>query len=58
MIVSIISASSGQVDIAMGNVVGCNICNVLLILGVSALITPLIVTKQIIRSDVPIMIGD
>jgi cation:H+ antiporter len=57
MFVSIISASSGQGDIAMGNVVGSNICNVLLILGLSALITPLIVTKQIIRSDVPIMIG-
>lgn len=57
MFVSVISASSGQGDIAMGNVVGSNICNVLLILGLSALITPLIVTKQIIRSDVPIMIG-
>ena len=57
MFVSIISAFSGQGDIAMGNVVGSNICNVLLILGLSALITPLIVTKQIIRSDVPIMIG-
>ena len=57
MFVSVMSSFSGQADIAMGNVVGSNICNVLLILGLSALVTPLIVTKQIIRSDVPIMIG-
>ena len=57
MFVSVMSSFSGQGDIAMGNVVGSNICNVLLILGLSALVTPLIVTKQIIRSDVPIMIG-
>lgn len=57
MFVSTMSSFSGQGDIAMGNVVGSNICNVLLILGLSALVAPLIVTKQIIRSDVPIMIG-
>ncbi len=57
MFVSVMSGLSGQGDIAMGNVVGSNICNVLLILGLSALVTPLVVTKQIIRSDVPIMIG-
>ena len=57
MSVSVMSSFSGQGDIAMGNVVGSNICNVLLILGLSALVAPLIVTKQIIRSDVPIMIG-
>ena len=57
MFVSVMSGFSGQGDLAMGNVVGSNICNVLLILGLSALVTPLIVTKQIIRSDVPIMIG-
>ncbi|MEM7591783.1 MAG: calcium/sodium antiporter, partial [Cyanobacteria bacterium P01_A01_bin.83] len=57
MFVSTMSSFSGQGNIAMGNVVGSNICNVLLILGLSALVAPLIVTKQIIRSDVPIMIG-
>ena len=57
MFVSTMSSFSGQGDLAMGNVVGSNICNVLLILGLSALVAPLIVTKQIIRSDVPIMIG-
>ena len=41
----------------MGNVVGSNIFNVLLILGVSALIIPLTVSRQLIRLDVPLMIG-
>jgi cation:H+ antiporter len=58
MTVSVISALSPDgADIAIGNVVGSNICNVLLILGLSALIAPLAVSKQMIRSDVPIMIG-
>lgn len=46
----------GKVDIAIGNVVGSNIFNVLFILGVSALIAPLIVNVQLIRQEVPIMI--
>jgi cation:H+ antiporter len=58
MTVSVISALSPDgADIAIGNVVGSNICNVLLILGLSSLIAPLAVSKQMIRSDVPIMIG-
>ncbi|NJK54989.1 MAG: calcium/sodium antiporter [Pleurocapsa sp. SU_5_0] len=58
MTVSVISALSPQgANIAIGNVVGSNICNVLLILGLSSLIAPLAVSKQMIRSDVPIMIG-
>ena len=48
---------NGQTDIAIGNVVGSNIFNVLFILGISALITPLIVNIQLIRQEVPIMIG-
>lgn len=55
--VSVESALSGEAEIALGNVVGSNICNVLLILGLSALVTPLIVSKQLIRIDVPFMIG-
>lgn len=57
MSVSIMSSFSGQGDIAIGNVIGSNICNILLVLGVSSLVAPLIVSKQVIRSDVPIMIG-
>jgi cation:H+ antiporter len=55
--VSIKSAFAGQADIALGNVVGSNIFNVLFILGVSALITPLVVAQQLVRLDVPLMIG-
>jgi len=58
MSVSIMSSFSEQgADIAIGNVVGSNICNILLVLGLSSVVAPLVVTKQIIRSDVPIMIG-
>jgi len=55
--VSVQSAHAGQVDIALGNVVGSNIFNVLFILGLSALIAPLLVAQQLIRQEVPIMIG-
>ena len=51
------AALDGQTDLALGNVVGSNIFNVLFILGVSALITPLVVNIQLIRQEVPIMIG-
>ena len=54
--VSIKSSLAGQADIALGNVVGSNIFNVLFILGVSALIVPLIVAQQLVRLDVPLMI--
>ena len=57
LMVSIQSSLAGQPDIALGNVVGSNIFNVLLILGISALITPLVVAQQLIRLDVPILIG-
>ncbi len=55
--VSVKAALSGQADIALGNVVGSNIFNVLFILGGSALIAPLVVSQQLIRVDVPLMIG-
>ena len=55
--VSVGAVMNGTTDIAVGNVVGSNVFNVLFILGVSALITPLVVHAQIIRQEVPIMIG-
>ncbi|WP_374415786.1 calcium/sodium antiporter [Ectopseudomonas oleovorans] len=55
--VSVQSAFNGSGDLAIGNVIGSNIANVLLILGLTALIAPLIVSRQLIRLDVPIMIG-
>jgi cation:H+ antiporter len=56
MAVSVMSSFAGQPDIAVGNVVGSNIFNVLFILGISALVVPLVVAQQLIRLDVPIMI--
>jgi cation:H+ antiporter len=55
--VSVGAVLDGKTDIAIGNVVGSNIFNVLFILGMSALITPLVVNIQLIRQEVPIMVG-
>jgi cation:H+ antiporter len=55
--VSIKSALDGEAGIAMGNIIGSNIFNILFILGIAALITPLTVSQKLIRFDVPLMIG-
>jgi cation:H+ antiporter len=59
MAVSIMAAYSGGPgsDIALGNVIGSNIFNVLFILGLSAMIIPLVVSVQLLRLDVPVMMG-
>ncbi len=54
--VSVQASINGNPDLAVGNVVGSNIFNVLFILGLSALIVPLFVASDFIRRDVPIMI--
>ncbi len=55
--VSVGAVLNGKTDLAIGNVVGSNIFNVLFILGISALIAPLVVNIQLIRQQVPIMLG-
>jgi cation:H+ antiporter len=55
--VSVGAVTNGQTELAIGNVVGSNILNVLLILGLSAAIIPLVVDMQLIRQEVPIMIA-
>lgn len=55
--VTVSSAWRGQPDIAVGNIVGSNIANVLLILGLSAMVAPLAIKQQLVRVDVPLMIG-
>jgi cation:H+ antiporter len=55
--VSVNAALNQQADIAVGNVVGSNICNVLLILGLSAAVAPLVVHRQLVWIDVPIVIA-
>jgi cation:H+ antiporter len=57
LVVSIQASLGGNPNLALGNVVGSNIFNVLLILGLSAAIAPLIVSQQLIRLDVPLMVA-
>ncbi|HKL88256.1 MAG TPA: hypothetical protein VJ884_04560 [Salinibacter sp.] len=55
--VSVGASLSGQANLALGNVVGSNIFNVLFILGASALVAPLVVSSQLVRLDVPLGIA-
>ncbi len=56
LVSSLISAIQGHGDMALGNVTGSNICNILLILGVTALISPIKYTRSNIRKDIPFAI--
>jgi len=47
----------GEPGLAVGNVIGSNIINILLILGLSALVLPLIIKQQLVRFDIPVMVG-
>ena len=55
--VSVIGAINGMNDMSVGNVVGSNIFNTLLIIGVSALITPIVIGKDVKIYDIPAMLG-
>ena len=55
--VTLDAALGGEPDLALGNVVGSNIVNVLLILGASAVVLPLTVKAQLVRLDLPILVG-
>ena len=57
LVVSARAAVSGNVEIAVGNVVGSNVFNVWVILGLAALVTPLTIQQQRVRFDVPLMIA-
>ena len=57
MVVSFMSSFQGKADMAIGNVVGSNIFNTLLILGTTALISPLAITKSNIKRDIPMNIA-
>jgi cation:H+ antiporter len=55
--VSLQAAFTGHAGLTVGNIIGSNIYNVVLVLGLSALVAPLLVKQQLIRLDVPLMIG-
>lgn len=57
MVVSVLAGLGGNDTIAMANVVGSNIANIALILGLSALVTPLTVDVRMVRREMPIMLG-
>lgn len=57
MVVSFIGAIQGSADISIGNVIGSNIFNTLMILGCTALILPLTISEHAIKRDIPINLG-
>lgn len=57
MVVSFISAFQHKADMAIGNVIGSNIFNTMMILGITALITPLVITRRNLKKDIPLNIA-
>lgn len=57
MVVSLVSSIKGNSMIAVGNVIGSNICNIALILGATATLQPIVSHPSVIRRDIPIMLG-
>lgn len=57
LVVSLISSIKGNSMIAVGNVIGSNICNIALVLGLSALFQPIASSRSVVRRDIPIMLG-
>ena len=55
MVVSALAASQGNPGLALGNAYGSNITNIALILGITALISPIIVSSQVLRKELPIL---
>ena len=55
--VSLRAAATGQGDLTLGNVLGSNIFNILFILGLTAIVAPIVIAEQLIRKDAPIMLG-
>src|SRR5210317_426238 len=57
LVVSVVSAIQGKSMIAVGNVVGSNICNIALVLGMAALFQPIKSDPTVVRRDIPIMLA-
>lgn len=55
--VTIGAVLEGEPGLALGNVIGSNIANILLILGISAVLSPLVIRRQVVRFDIPVMVG-
>ena len=57
MVVSAIAAMEGNPGLALGNAIGSNIVNIALILGVTALISPIVVNSNIVKKEMPLLLG-
>lgn len=57
IVVSIISASQGNPGLALGNAYGSNIANIALVLGITALISPIAIQSQVVRKELPILLA-
>jgi len=57
LVVSLISSIKGKSMIAVGNVVGSNICNIALVLGLAAMFQPITADKSVVKRDIPIMLA-
>ena len=57
MVVSFLSSFQGKADMAIGNIVGSNIFNTMMILGITAIISPLVITRSNLRRDIPLNIA-
>ena len=55
--ISVNAVLAGSSDMSVGNVVGSNICNIFLILGLASIFTPLLISKDVKKYDIPIMVG-
>ncbi len=55
--ISVLIAGNGYANVAMGNVVGSNICNILLVLGLSVIFTPIIIKKSTMKKEMPFLLG-
>ena len=56
MVVSVLAASEGSPELALGNAYGSNIMNIALVLGTTALISPIIIHKSIVKRDLPLLL--
>ena len=57
LVVSAFAASGGAPEIALGNALGSNVANIGLVLGVTALLTPVLVSRGILRKELPVLLG-
>lgn len=57
LVVSLVSAIDGRSMMAVGNVIGSNICNIALVLGLSAVLQPIVCSRNVVKREIPIMMG-